>query len=177
VLRVILRPPTLDDERALLQAARRSRRLHKPWVYAPRNRRQFLTYLDRISGDASVGYMVCRKEDAALVGVVNINNIIRMALQSASLGFYALEPHTGQGYMTEGVALSLRRAFIELRLHRVEANVQPGNERSLALLRRLGFVNEGFSPRFLKVGGRWRDHERWAMTREQWLAERRRYPR
>ena len=70
--------------------------------------------------------------------------------------------------MTEGMELLLRRAFGDLRLHRIEANVQPGNASSIALVRRCGFVREGFSERYLKVGGRWRDHERWAINAEQW---------
>jgi ribosomal-protein-alanine N-acetyltransferase len=70
--------------------------------------------------------------------------------------------------MLEGVGLVLSRAFGPLRLHRVEANVQPGNERSKALVRRLGFTKEGYSERYLKIGGRWRDHERWAILAENW---------
>ena len=69
--------------------------------------------------------------------------------------------------MREWLCLVLKRAFRELRLHRVEANIQPGNTASLALVRRLGFRREGFSPRYLKVAGRWRDHERWALLAEE----------
>ena len=76
--------------------------------------------------------------------------------------------------MTEGLAQALRWIFGELRLHRVEANIQPGNAASRALARRLGFRREGLSPRYLKVGGRWRDHERWALTVDDWRRQRRR---
>ena len=104
---------------------------------------------------------------------MNGRQIVRVRLQSAYVGYYAFTPHAGRGYMTEGLTLALRRAFGPLRLHRVEANIQPGNEPSRALARRLGFRREGFSPRYLKIGGRWRDHERWALLAEDWLRRRR----
>jgi [ribosomal protein S5]-alanine N-acetyltransferase len=72
--------------------------------------------------------------------------------------------------MTEGLDLLLREAFGPIGLHRVEANVQPGNDRSIALVERLGFRFEGYSPRYLKIGGRWRDHLRYAILAEDFLA-------
>ena len=76
--------------------------------------------------------------------------------------------------MAEGIELILRHAFRRLGLHRVEANLQPGNRASRALVRRAGFRQEGFSPRYLKIAGRWRDHERWAITLEDFRVRRRR---
>jgi ribosomal-protein-alanine N-acetyltransferase len=70
--------------------------------------------------------------------------------------------------MTEGLTLALRWVFGSLHLHRLEANIQPGNEASRALVQRLGYRCEGLSPRYLKIAGRWRDHERWALTVEDW---------
>jgi ribosomal-protein-alanine N-acetyltransferase len=107
-----------------------------------------------------------------LAGVINLSEIVRGAFRSAYLGYYAFVPHAGRGYMTEGLALALRWIFGTLRLHRVEANIQPGNAASRALVRRLGFRREGFSPRYLKIAGRWRDHERWALVAEDWRRHR-----
>jgi ribosomal-protein-alanine N-acetyltransferase len=116
--------------------------------------------------------LVCRRSDGAIAGVVSVNEIVRGAFQSAYLGYYAFAPLAGRGLMTEGLALVLRHAFRQLGLHRVEANIQPGNRASRVLVRRLGFRREGFSPRYLKIYGRWRDHERWALLREAWSAAR-----
>jgi ribosomal-protein-alanine N-acetyltransferase len=118
------------------------------------------------------GYLVCLS-DGELAGVVNVNEIVRGVFHSAYLGFYAFTPHQGRGHMTAGLALVITRAFRKSRLHRLEANIQPGNLRSIALVKRLGFRREGFSRRYLKISGRWRDHERWAITMEDWLQRRR----
>ena len=102
------------------------------------------------------------------MGSINVSEIVRGNFRSAYLGYQIAAPFAGQGYMTEALQLALRFAFRELGLHRVEANVQPGNAASIALVRRAGFTQEGFSRRYIKIGGRWRDHERWALLREDW---------
>ena len=111
---------------------------------------------------------MCAIETAELVGVINLNEVVRGMFQSAYLGYYAFEPFSGSGYMTEGLALVLDQAFGPLGLNRLEANIQPENKRSSRLVSRLGFRLEGFSPRYLKIGGRWRDHERWAVLASEW---------
>ena len=107
-----------------------------------------------------------RQQDQELAGVINLNNVIRGAFQSAFLGYYAFQPWTEKGLMHEGMLLVIRHAFGELKLHRLEANVQPANHNSIGLLKTCGFRREGFSRRYLKVAGRWRDHERWAILRD-----------
>lgn len=69
--------------------------------------------------------------------------------------------------MTEAFRMTVQHAFEEIGLHRLEANIQPGNVRSIALVRRLGFRYEGFSPRYLKIGGVWSDHQRWAILADE----------
>jgi len=167
--RVILRPPAAADRDAFVAAMRDSRRLHRPWVSPPATAAAFDRWLERAARDERYEPLLAvRREDGAIIGFLNLGEIIRGPLQSAFLGYAAVAEHAGKGYMTEAMTLLLRRAFGPLRLHRIEANIQPGNAASIELVRRCGFVREGFSERYLKVAGRWRDHERWAIRAEQW---------
>jgi len=118
------------------------------------------------------GYLIGRVDSGELVGVVNVSEIVRGNFQSAYLGYYAFSPHAGQGLMAEGLGLVVSDAFERLGLHRLEANVQPGNEKSRRLVRRLGFRREGLSPGYLMIAGRWRDHERWAILADEWRERR-----
>ena len=149
-------------------------------MQAPSTRARYLAFVRRFGGLAAgdplaathVGLLVCRCEDDAIVGAFNIGEIVRGLFQSAYLGYYAFAPHAGAGYMSEGLELVLHVAFRVLKLHRVEANVQPTNRRSLALVRRAGFVREGYSRRYVRIAGRWRDHVRMALLVEDWRARR-----
>jgi ribosomal-protein-alanine N-acetyltransferase len=165
----VVRPPTAGDEQEFLARMRASRRFHTPWLMMPRTPDAFAAYLERSQRETNAFFLAHRREDDAIVGFLNISEIVRGKLQSAFLGYGAVAEFAGQGYLTEAMQLVLREAFGRLRLHRLEANIQPGNAASIALAERCGFVQEGFSPRYLKVGGRWCDHERWAITRERWV--------
>lgn len=168
--RVYLRHPVLSDSDEFLAMVRASRRLHRPWVYPPSTAEAFDLYVKRAWSERHAGCLICLKETGEIAGAASLSEIVRGVFQSAYLGFYGSARHTGQGLMKEGLRLLLRHAFRELRLHRIEANVQPGNVRSRALVLSLGFRVEGFSPRYLKIGGRWRDHERWTLLVEDWKA-------
>ncbi len=163
---VFLRHPASGDRAEFLERVRASRALHRPWVFAPEDDEAFAAYLRSNRDDASERLLVCRSEDGAIVGVYNLSQIFYGGFRSAYLGYYAFRPFAGRGYMREGLRLVLRHAFGPLGLHRIEANIQPGNTVSIALVRGAGFRKEGFSPRYLKIGGRWRDHERWAILAE-----------
>jgi len=177
---VYVRTPRREDARAFLRAVAASRSLHRGWVRPPTTPTEFAVYLARFAGARSrdparatnTGFLVCRVDDDTPVGVLNLSEIVRGCFCSAYLGYYGLAPHAGQGHMTEGLALLLEVAFRRFRLHRIEANVQPSNLRSIALVRAAGFVREGYSRRYVKVAGRWRDHERWAILVEDWRARR-----
>lgn len=177
--RVYLRPPRIDDAAAFLAAVRASRALHGPWTQPPHTKARYDAFVARFGADdeasTNAGYLVMRREDRALVGVFNFSEIVRGAFRSTYLGYMGFLPHTGHGYMTEGMALALDVAFRKLGLHRVEVNIQPTNMRSLALAKRIGFTREGYSRRYVKIAGRWRDHERYAMLAEDWTNLRKRH--
>jgi ribosomal-protein-alanine N-acetyltransferase len=170
--RVTIRPPGPEDEDAFTAAMRASRSLHRPWVKMPESPEDYAAYLERSRRDNAAFFLAHRTEDDAIVGFLNISEIIRGRLQSAFLGYGGVAGFAGQGYMHEALELVLREAFTTLGLHRLEVNIQPGNRASLALAKRCGFEREGFSARYLKIGGRWRDHERWAIRAETWRARR-----
>lgn len=168
---VHLETPSRRHEAAFLRAVEASRRLHRKWVTPPATVEQYRGYLARLRKPSQLGHFVCLAE-GELAGVINVNEIVGGVFRSGYLGYYALAPHAGQGHMTRGLELVLARAFRAEELHRLEANIQPGNEPSRALVRRLGFRLEGYSPKYLWIAGKWRDHERWAITLEDWRAGR-----
>ena len=172
-LRVYLRAPSLRDADEFLELNRRSA-VHFRGVAAPMtSRHQFSAYVRRSRTPEFAALLLCRREDDAIVGNVNLGQIVRGVFQSAYMGYQIFAPFANQGYMTAAMPLVLRFVFGTLKLHRVEANIQPTNAASLAVVRRAGFKKEGYSPRYLKIGGRWRDHERWTMTVEDWKVLRR----
>ncbi len=159
---VLIRQPSQSDMREFLALVKKSQRLHRPWVAAPDTPAKFRAYLKRMEPPSNYAFLVCRKYDRAIVGVVNISNIVRGLFQSGYLSYYAFAGFERQGHMKEGLRAAIRYAFKVLKLHRLEANIQPANAASRFLVVACGFQQEGYSPRYLKIAGRWRDHERWA---------------
>jgi ribosomal-protein-alanine N-acetyltransferase len=152
--------------RELFDAFGRSRGFHAPWVDSPTTLGAVENYL-AVPPENTLRYAV-RTTARELAGVINVSAIVRGAFHNAYLGFYALAPHQGRGLMREGLRAVITCSFVEQELHRLEANVQPKNLRSSSLVRSLGFRLEGHSPRYLKIAGAWRDHDRYALTSEEW---------
>lgn len=171
--RVLLVRPAAEDAGPLLALTLSNRDFYRPWVVPPYNARAFQQYLERIAEGRDAGFLVLDRAERQLQGVVNLNEITRRGMDTASLGYYGRSDMGGRGYIREAVACALDHAFGDLGLHRVEANIQPDNARSRALVRALGFRQEGFSPRFMRIDGAWRDHERWAVLAEDWRTPRR----
>jgi [ribosomal protein S5]-alanine N-acetyltransferase len=168
--RVCLRAPTLRDRDEYLALNRSSARFYRGLASPMISARAFATYVARCSRPDYAGFLVCRCDDEAIIGSVNLSQIVRGGFGSAYMGYQVFAPFACQRYMTAAMPLVLRHAFRVLKLHRLEANIQPGNVASIALVSRAGFRKEGYSPRYLKIAGRWRDHERWALLVEDWKA-------
>ncbi len=162
----MLRVPESGDADEFIALSRSSREFHRGLANPPDDDESFRRYLAKNELNSDRCFLICRLEDEALLGAVNLSQIFYGGFKNAYLGYYLFQQFAGQGFMTEALRLVLRFAFNELALHRVEANIQPHNSDSIALVKRLGFVREGYSRKYLKIGGKWRDHERWAIIRE-----------
>jgi ribosomal-protein-alanine N-acetyltransferase len=171
--RVLLRRPTARDSQEFLRLVGVSRALYRRWAEPPLDADDYADWLRRSRRPDFDALLISRIDDGGLVGAATLSQIFRGGLQNAYLGYFGFLPALGQGRMTEGVGLALKHAFVTLGLHRIEANIQPGNDASMRLIERCGFRHEGFSPRYLKIAGRWRDHHRYALTIEDWRRRRR----
>jgi len=175
---ILLRRPQQADRAAWGRLLDASRDFLAPWIDLPaagndpRGAAWFDATLAAVDDPRYEKLFVVPRDGGDLVGVLNLNEIVRGSFESAYLGYWIGAEHARKGLMTEGLELGLRHAFGVLGLHRVEANLQPENEASRALVSKTGFVREGLSERYLRVGGHWRDHERWALTVERWTEHR-----
>ncbi|MFJ6213189.1 GNAT family N-acetyltransferase [Streptomyces sp. NPDC092296] len=169
-MRVTIRDPRPSDVDAYAAAVRRSADHIGPWN--PLEPDGLPDLLQR-QGPALRTFLIVDNADGGLVGKCNVANIAMGRFCNASLGYDSYLPYAGTGRMTEGLRLVVDRCFAPrgaggLALHRLEINVQPDNIRSAAMARRLGFRLEGYSPRMLYINDAWRDHERYALTAEEW---------
>ena len=184
--RVVVRTVRPSDVEAYRAAVLQSRSRLARWN--PVDPDDLLRHLARQSDVHRTFLLLARDDEGShgVVGRVNVTNIVRGRFQSGVLGYDAFDPYAGRGLFAEGlglvVGLSLRPTSRGgVGLHRVEANVQPGNVASAGVLRSLGFRHEGSSPRMLLLAGpgdgeKWRDHERYAVTAEEWPAPTYRVP-
>jgi ribosomal-protein-alanine N-acetyltransferase len=166
--RVTLRLPARRDFAQVAALSKASKKFHRGLISMAQMQEDFDKYFKRSREKENAFFLICRAEDKAIAGMINISQIFMGNFCSAYLGYDLGVQFTGQGLMTDAIKLMLRHAFEDLKLHRLEANVQPENLPSLAVLEKCGFSREGFSPKYLKVGGRWRDHERWAIIKDNW---------
>ncbi|WP_030667228.1 GNAT family N-acetyltransferase [Streptomyces rimosus] len=168
--RVGIRHFTAADRTEFTARARESVRLHRPWLSPPVTDAAYDGYFAKLQEPTREGFLVCELESGRIAGFLTVNNIVYAAFRSGAVGYGVFAHAAGRGLMSEGLRLAMGYAFDELGLHRLEINVQPDNERSVALARRAGCRLEGYSPDFLFIDGAWRDHERWAITSDMFEA-------
>jgi len=154
---------TSADAADLIAANVASQAHHLPWVTSFTDQAGFDTWFARGRTGPNVGLVAREAASNQVVGIINLNEIVMGAFRSAYLCYYGMLTFARTGLMTEALRAAVNYAFNDLGLHRLEANIQPDNLASIALARRLGFKQEGFSPRYLRINGEWRDHERWAL--------------
>jgi [ribosomal protein S5]-alanine N-acetyltransferase len=168
--RVHLERPASSREREYLDACHRSRSLYRGLVAAAAAPADYRDLLERSAWPSQESFFVVTAASGQLAGVVNILDITRNAASFGRLAYFAFVPHTGSGLMREGVGQVIDVAFRELDLARLDADIQPGNRRSRALVERLGFRRGSATRLQLKIGSRWREHERWTLLCADWPA-------
>jgi len=114
-------------------------------------------------------WVIIENSTGKIAGRITLGNIERGPFNNGRFGYWLGSGFEGKGYMSEALTLAVGHAFATrddggLGLHRVCANIVPSNERSRALLLRVGFVKEGHSEKYLQIRGVYEDHERWAMV-------------
>lgn len=174
---VWLRPPQIADYGPWAELRALSRAHLVPWEPAwPRDdltksayRRRLRHYQREARDDLGYAFLLFEAESDRLMGGVTLSNVRRGVTQSAMLGYWLGQPFVGKGHMTAAVRAVLPHAFETLRLHRIEAAVQPANTPSVGVLRRTGFVEEGLARRYLKINGQWQDHLIFAILAEDWM--------
>ncbi|GAB5495996.1 MAG: GNAT family protein [Phycisphaerales bacterium] len=177
---VYIRHPVKRDEAQWCALWEESWEHLKPWYPRPASAHtgaastRFGLLMKSYDTPTNQQHLVCRRSDDSIVGMVNLGQIFHGPFRSCYIGYWVGERFAGKGYTSAAVRLVLRRAFGELKLHRVEANVIPDNGPSIALAESVGFRREGYSPRYLKIAGKWQDHVRFAMTVEDWREMRKR---
>ncbi|WED44574.1 GNAT family N-acetyltransferase [Legionella cardiaca] len=166
--KICIRELSQEDETIFLNTMQKSSHFHSPFVIAPQTVEEFQIYFRKSQQDDQKCYLAISELD--IIGVFCISGIVRGVFQSAYLGYYASIDYADKGLMSAALKLVLKKIFLDLKLHRIEANIQPSNKASIRLATQNGFLKEGFSPRYLKVNNTWCDHLRFALTYEDWLA-------
>lgn len=169
---VVLRPMAVADEDAWLRVRRDNVEWLGPWdatsPRATRGARTFAEMVQHVEGEARAGRSLpfVVEVGGRVVGQLTVSNIVRGSFWSCTMGYWVARDIAGQGITPTAVALAGDHCVESLGLHRIEINIRPENAASLAVVRKLGFRDEGLRERFLHIDGLWRDHRSFALTVE-----------
>jgi ribosomal-protein-alanine N-acetyltransferase len=171
--RLTLRPPQHSDFRDWTALRLESQDYLVPWEPSwsadHLSRRSFsnrVYWAQRaVNQQSALPLFLIRREDAALVGAITLDNIRRGPAQCGTLGYWTGQPYARQGYMREAIGALVHHAFERLDLSRIEAACLPENAASRAVLEKSGFKYEGVAQSYLQIDGRWRTHVLYASLR------------
>ena len=174
--RLCLRPARFSDYDQWVEVRARNRDYLTPfepaWPQACLDPDFFRRRVERLAHDWNAGhtyaFAVFDRGSNALIGSLNINNVTRGAAQYATLGYWLDEAKQGNGYMTEAGHMVLGFAFDALGLARMNAATLPHNLKSQAMLKRLGFSEEGFARAYIQIEGRRQDHILFGLNAEDY---------
>lgn len=106
-------------------------------------------------------YYFFNKNSNEIIGCVSFTNI-NTATLSCSIGYKIAHKYTNHGYGKKMVAMALGAIVSDFHIHRVEAYIHPDNLYSIKLCQSLGFIPEGTAHAYVRIGGQWLDHLRYA---------------
>jgi [ribosomal protein S5]-alanine N-acetyltransferase len=164
--RTVVRPLTSDDGSAFVAVAEESFEFHRKWMKLPTDSDAFKRYLSGFEDENAYCFVVCDAD--SIVGFVSLTGIEREPYHRGRLGYGVFEQYAKMGYMSSGLEYVIRLAFEKLELHRLEADIQPENDPSRRLIKKMRFTCEGISRKFIRINDEWIDHERWALTFDEW---------
>lgn len=165
--RLLLKPLDGSSAGPVLEYLVRNREFLNAWEPAKPDEFHTLKYqaslLDKEldimqSGSMFKRWIIAKQDENRVIGSVSFSNIVYGAFLSCFLGYRLDEHEINKGYMTEAVAKGIEVLFNDFSLHRIEANIMPRNTRSLRVVEKLGFYNEGLAKNYLKINGKWEDH-------------------
>lgn len=180
--RIMMRPLAASDFRAWSEIRGRN----EEWLTVWEPRRQMSVADPTTDRSAFVSRCIQRDRDRAngtayqfglfvdehVAGEINLNNVIRGAMQSGTIGYWVDQRHAGHAYVAEGVVMLMQFAFEQLGLHRIEICIVPRNVNSRRVMEKLEIREEGIAQRYLEINGVWEDHVRYGMTHEEWVQRR-----
>jgi [ribosomal protein S5]-alanine N-acetyltransferase len=164
---IYIRPLGLDDIEECLDFQVRNRTFFE--AFAMERPSDFYTVegqqtlikrkIEAAQNDTDYYFGIFLQTTGALIGTMQLFQVLRGSLQSAYIGYFLDKEHNGKGYTTEAVKLLVKFGFEELKLHRIEAGVMPHNIGSLRVLDKAGFEKEGIARKNVRINGKWEDHQ------------------
>lgn len=162
--KISIRELNNNDRHDFINAILKSYHIYDSWVSPPKNCTEFEIMINKFNNNDNYCFVIYNTiEPNIILGIINLTQIIRGVFQNSFLSYYATNYGVSSGVMSKGLQLVLKHAFTTLNLHRIEANIQPENKKSITFVERNGFVKEGYSKNYLYINNKWRDHVRYAI--------------